>query len=394
MCDSDMARNLIAQCTFNPFMRKFLTRYLTWFPSCAPARDLLRVLEDLSGADADHCAILDMFLESMAPHEKALKQKDSKLFFKEECEFLRYLELSRIWQQKPELTAERKTEIWKGLTGAYLVVEILVRIPPPIMAQLEDVLRRNYSTISEDRPFDEKQFETTAQEILLSLQDRDIKRITKFFWEFCTCDFTPIMDLIPVEYHVQTGAVLDICRSPESKQFLLSKIGPVIEDIKDKVGPSGDLDRFEEGAESLFDDEDDEDDGEGDDEDDEDDYDDDEKDFKEGKDARESKEEKLSDAEALKVKTERARILTHVVKVFSGAISKNRDRIKDMMANPAANMGHLLASLTSSFVGFVSRSSSSSAPAPKTKEELKRERERDDVELFGSTLFASGPRRR
>lgn len=333
----DMAKLLIAKGVFNRFLGEFLEAYCKKYPQIASAQQLLSALKSTCAQSA---VMLDMYLDSFRNLSIRLKAKDETLLLNEQCLVLRYLQLSHYWTQ---WTTEEKEWIWTQLIGAYLTVELFERIPPKVMTDLEQVTRQNYLIITENKPFDRESFSKTAQSILMGLEDEQIEGVTNYIWEFVTSPATPVYSLVAPQHHSLVTLVLQTCRSEEGKQMLMERIAPYIDDIKTRVGHT---------TYGLDEDEATED---------------------------ESKRAAAAmDPEVIQQrKKEKLRVLSHVVDVFSEAIDKNKDAIKNIMTKPTE-------SLQSLFVTIFPALTRASAPVPRTAEQIREEAERDDVQLFGT----------
>ena len=326
-----MAKVMIARMMFNPYMKRFLNEYCDNFPQCEHTRKQLKQVMDDYGSDPEYeTHIMDLFLNSFVPFEKQLKRRDLALLAEEKCEFLHHMEINRIWT--PTLDEEAKNHIWDYLIGAYLIVEILVRVPAHVMQEIEGMMKRHYTHVLNDE-FDKAAFREAAERILLTLDDKEIECMTNYMWEFVTSDSTPIYVMIPEKYRDMAGHVFSTVKTEEGRKLFLDQLNPVITEIKARVGDT-ELDAH---------------------------YGD-------------SPEKKLSPEQE---KKEKARVISHVLDVMTELIAKNKDAIKNIMTNPVESMQILL---TQAIIPSLTRRRQAKTKSP---EELKRLRELEDRELFG-----------
>lgn len=298
---------------------------------------------------------MEMFLESFKPFEKRLKSRDLTLLAEESCVFLHHLEINRIWT--PSLDPALQEHIWRYLIGGYMIVEILVRVPEHIMAEIETMMRTHYQTVLKDE-FDKVGFRAAAESILINIEDKNVEELTSYMWEWVISDDTPIYHLIPPQYHELAKQVFDACKTPEGRKLFLDQLSPVIEDIKGRVGDTTlDYD-FLDGGEG----------DEGDEEE------------------RKERKPRLSKAEERK---EKHRIISHVLDVMTEAISRNKDSLKNIMSKPVETIQAL-------FANTIIPSLTAAKIVRVDPEEFKRQRDKENEDLFGtpsSSASASRPAR-
>ena len=276
------------------------------FQECVHTRDnLKRVVDDLDADNANY--IMDLYLASFTPFEKRLKSRDETLFAEESCEILQHLQINSVWT--PDLDEEAKTQIWNYLIGGYLIAEIMIRLPPKVMNEIEAMIMRQFNNVIQD-DFDKSQFKGAAENIILNLDDDDIQLLVNYMWEFVTSDATPVYCLIPENFHLVARAVFENCKTEDGRQTFLTQIMPMIDDLKTKVGADSKMFDFNTPAAA--------------------------------EDAARAGEVETAEKKTERERKEKQRMVSHVLNVMTELISKNKDMIRNITRNPAETISTLL----------------------------------------------------
>lgn len=352
-----MAKSLIARFTFHPWLRRFTTTYCNMFPDCKTALELKNEVDSLSVTD-DSTDLLDLFLDSFSHCHKELKERKAEIIADPKCQFMHYLELSHVWGKASK---EQRDAVWKGLIGGWLIVEIVIRIPPAVMIGLESEVRMHMKATDGKVPtFDKDRFKRSAGAILEGMSDGDVVKLTQFFWEFIISPDSPIKDVIPVEFHHWIDSGLDLVKTPEGQEMLLGHVNPAIRHLTAGID--------EEALET----------GDG---------------TADAPDVPETVERKRSPGptaeQIAKARTERSRLLGRIVDMFANSIGDNAESIRMMLhssTSPSETLAKMFGALVRNFAtpGFLG-----SFARKRTPEEVKEEEDAEMLSLFGSSFLST-----
>ena len=363
-----MALQFISKSVWNEYMYRFVKDYCDNFPELTHARaeletrlkDLVELKDrptgDISEEEDERkqlVLISEMFIESFKPFATRLKECDETVFKEPDCLFVRHLQLLKVW--KSEFSEEDKQEVWKILNGAYLILELVICTPEHIMAKLEKMIGELFDrVVVKKKDFVKSDFTASAKIILRELDQESINRMTEYFWQFITSRFTPIYALVDEQYHYVIHPLLQGVQSEKGRKFLMTKMSPLVENIKSRVGKTSIMIDEKSGAVNY--------DG----------------DLKDG-DLKELIERRMKEKE---------RILECIIDAMADVLSRNKDMIKNLMENPADGLKALMKDFIPTITGLVTATGLGGGGVAKHEEEM--EREKEEYYLKGAPTLLKG----
>jgi hypothetical protein len=371
-----MALQFLSRAIWNSYIHTFITQYCDNFPELTHANTVLKdtltklleknlkmQMREVSASDDEKSdpetdeddrqelvIISQMFIDSFRPFADRLKACDEGLLAESKCVFLQHLQINRKWWNGALDDAD-KDEIWKFLNGAYLILEIFVCTPPAIMRKLETMVGELFDkVVRKKKEFVKSEFTAAAKTILHDIKTDDIHNMTEYFWEFITSKFTPIYALVPESYHTKIVWLLKAVQLKSGREYLMSHISPLVEDVKKRVGKTS-LGLDEKEGKIIYDD-----------------------DLKgDGEDTKE------------KIKKEKERILECIIDAIADVLAKNKGLLKKIVDNPAEGMSLLMGALVPVMAGFVDIAKSDHGSEEETK---RAQDEKEEKYLKGAPVLA------
>jgi hypothetical protein len=265
----------------------------------------------------DLVAIAEMFIASFKKHQNLLKKCDEELFKKDDCLFVRHLQLLKVWEN--ELDEKQRYTIWSVLNGGYLILELIICTPEKIMQKLENMIGEMFdNVVVKKMEFDKKKFIDDAKLILRQVDKEATTLMTRYFWEFITSKFTPIYALVDEEHHYIIKPLLAGVQNERGRDFLMSKISPLVNDVKKRVGPTSIVVDEKTGVVKYNDD------------------------LPSGD----------PEAEEKRLK-ERERILECIIESIADIFSRNRETIDNLFADPSKGFKSLMKEFVPTVMGLV-----------------------------------------
>ena len=362
------ALDFICRSILNAYLLPFFEAYCNEFPELKHPREvlynlLLKVVErekadtssivDIPSSQSEDeekkkmkevketTAIAEMFIKSFRPPfaERLKKSDETLLDEKEACEFLRHLQLKKVWKTK--MTPHQKKNTWHYLNGAYLILEMFVLLPPLILSQLETIITEHFNQVVRlKREFQKDKFKEDLKVVIHTLKDEEMKQIAMFFWEFITSQHTPVYALIDEKFHDKIHILLSTVKSEQGRKFLMSQMGPFVDSLKKKAGDVA----------LEFD----------------------------GTTVKYAEELKVETEEVLaKRKATKEKLLFGIIDALGEVLGDNKDLVNQLIEEPSKGMSILMTNLIPAFLGM--------AKLQKTgdTEEEKAQAAALDAELFG-----------
>jgi hypothetical protein len=260
--------------------------------------------------------ISQLFIDSFSPFEKQLKSCDEKLFLEKKCVFLQHMQLKKVWSSA-SMTEDDKKNIWHFLNGAYLILQLLIVTPKDIVTKLEKLVSDLFTKVVRNKEkFEKSVFMKSAKTMIHDVETKDISKITDYFWEFISSEFTPIFALLPETYHSKVNIALKIVNSKNGRDYIMKKISPLVNDVKERVG-STNFEVDEDGNVKYND-------GDG------------------------KEDGKLSVKELEnKKRAEKERILECIIDSVASILEKKNDLVKKMIDNPKEGFSLMIEGFTS-----------------------------------------------
>ena len=235
----------ICRSVLNNYLLSFLQGYCDEYTECTCAREtLLKTIVELEKKKEDNAfcekhksrdiaGIGQMFINSFRPYSEKLKQCDDSIFDENNI-FIQHLQLQQVWQK---MLPEQKQTVWNYLNGAYLILEIFVLLPEAILNNLTDIISLHFHQVfSLKKDFQKEQFKEDLKEIIRTLEDRDLKKIALYLWEFINSTNSPLYGLIDEKFHNKLHLLLSIAKTENGRAWIFTKFNHFIQSVKNKVG--------------------------------------------------------------------------------------------------------------------------------------------------------------
>jgi hypothetical protein len=260
-----------------------------------------------------------LFMHSFRPHAARLKRCDETLIREPTCTFLRHMEIRTKWMAPAAgaapaaktLSDEDKKDVFHWLNYMYLVCEMFVVCPEPVMRKLEVLIGGLfYKVVTLKQKFNKAEFLVGAKGIMADLNQETVTVLTDYFWEFIISPFTPILALTPEKHHKILKPLLKGVQDEKSRSILMGEIAPLVSKVTSRVGHT-DLAYNEDGGKLGF----------------------------TGELAGDSKEARDKQTK------EKERILEHIIDAVAEVLDENKDLVNRLMAEPENGLSLLMVKL-------------------------------------------------
>jgi len=272
---------VIAQYFFNPIFQPFLLNYAACYGQYCP-HVVDHVLPEFTNKINVKPKYADFIMQKMIDSFKSENETDDRLvkllknfetfdqliLVKENyaaCEFLRMLQINKIWSRLKEEDDENPEEtkyadensddeneeggnsdpyrrflldrddrfaIFRHINSMYLICQGTMVFPVEVRDKIDQDARQHAAAMQESKRIDMMKIKNTGVELLKFVRDSDIVRIFDFLQEFCLSESTPIFGILPESFHQTAENFIKMMRVKSARKALATQLKPFLRELQ------------------------------------------------------------------------------------------------------------------------------------------------------------------